>query len=546
MTSSSIERTKRFLSHFWKSFFSDKPLISEAQAVELAEPYFVAAGQVGRLIKRRARFDRKEFLIFFPEMYRADDSFRPFLNYLAEYEQLGCILPMRLHREDWDWHLFSSFLDNDSNDGEEFFWQQHSEGILEKEKGRIRNMFECDQVIGNFYLSIEETTKEGPFYRIKGSVYSEAIFLSLTHLVESEKHFTDSFFFFFERRVKPSTARLMAGNNQIQDPQSICEAITNYPYLFSCSFSSGKSTDFFFCSSPGLSTKARGSRPIRTPGKTKSFSIGTISYKKISEFHSLTFDFFSAPDSIEVFNVGLGNFVSLSKEKETIPVALFDGGIGFRGGMEPSQMQKMNDYLKSFSGFIILSHLHFDHYGMLAMAQNKNVLQALSWLVPFETGPLYSLYLVNFLNGIQKRGTLYCFDVPKCTIAPNCTLYKGTGNSSDVNSSGAILQIENQGNYALLSGDCSYGKMPSEIFNYSYSFLLGAHHGERTSASSICPRGKGKAFAVFSCRNLPSIKRPNLTHISLLRKSGFSIFVCTETAKANIAYFIGLDALAIL
>ncbi|RMC93132.1 MBL fold metallo-hydrolase [Clostridium autoethanogenum] len=261
------------------------------------------------------------------------------------------------------------------------------------------------------------------------------------------------------------------------------------------------------------------------------------------------------PKNAIIYNVGQGNNVSIE----------LNGGkhIFFDIGLTKSRVERNQSEIKAaikeFSKIkpeiVILSHWDIDHILGVSYA-NHNIYNAV-WIVP----NLWALMKYTYKNSRRVLKLKYISDSAKRLLkyldfkndkklfiidenwTNNC-IYSSKDNKmciwigkrksakgingakepyiiNEANNFGLIITLENHKNI-LLSGDCEYSIMPSDIWKKGYQYLLASHHCSKMSQIPLVKSSSNKkAILSYGVTNIYG--HPNKQHIRELADIGYQI-----------------------
>ena len=244
------------------------------------------------------------------------------------------------------------------------------------------------------------------------------------------------------------------------------------------------------------------------------------------------------PDTLQILNVGQGNFICLydSKTKKTELVS----DVGFTS-FEKHDAFPAKDYIPKIDcGCYVISHFDTDHILGCIYLQSSQFTKSHRWYIRH---PKYvkeiSVSALMFIR-LLLFADLYVIDTLQDPLTlsqnpltlsqnPLAELYYGTGkgrSKAEINNNiGLILRIQT-GKDILLPGDCMYhawGSARKQKPLLLLDYLVIPHHccalGNRTNQ---IVKGKQGAIAVASVGSNP-YGHPDAAHITKLNQWGFTV-----------------------
>lgn len=244
------------------------------------------------------------------------------------------------------------------------------------------------------------------------------------------------------------------------------------------------------------------------------------------------------PDTLQILNVGQGNFICLydSKTKKTELVS----DVGFTS-FEKHDAFPAKDYIPKIDcGCYVISHFDTDHILGCIYLQSSQFTKSHRWYIRH---PKYvkeiSVSALMFIR-LLLFADLYVIDTLQDPLTlsqnpltlsqnPLAELYYGTGkgrSKAEINNNiGLILRIQT-GKDILLPGDCMYhawGSARKQKAPLRLDYLVIPHHccalGKRTNQ---IVQGKQGAIAVASVGS-NSYGHPDAAHIAKLNQWGFTV-----------------------
>lgn len=252
------------------------------------------------------------------------------------------------------------------------------------------------------------------------------------------------------------------------------------------------------------------------------------------------------PIDVKVYNVGQASTISVELSNQKF--IYFDIGVSKNETERKLSYTKraIVEYKKNIPDMIVLSHWDIDH--ILGVANcNPGIYNSL-WLVP----NLWCLkrYKANFISDSAKRllkyidfinphklliidhtwksSCLYRSHHRKLAIWSGDRKYSSGKNSkgkryqiTPTNNFGIIMSLHNSSSM-LLSGDCDYKKMPSDIWSDNYEYVVASHHCSKMSRIPLM-RNSRHNRAIVSIGLFNSYGHPNNAHLQDLIDIGYDI-----------------------
>lgn len=216
------------------------------------------------------------------------------------------------------------------------------------------------------------------------------------------------------------------------------------------------------------------------------------------------------PTFVIVQDVGQASFCSFTNSARE-PILYFDVGwpLVFNGRTAP-----INFDLPRSSPPVILSHWDFDHlfcFHKFRMRKNK-------WVTPVQNlGPGAR----KIAETLSNEGNLLGWPGGSCQLLWG-ELSQGTGDPSESNDSGLVLQVElASGRKVLLVGDAGYNSLPFST-PPTPDFLVVTHHGAKFTGNVPIPIAH-KSRCVVSVGNGNVYGHPNADAIKIHKRTGWTV-----------------------
>lgn len=275
--------------------------------------------------------------------------------------------------------------------------------------------------------------------------------------------------------------------------------------------------DVFFAASPFEYSKSRCIK-IKSNNKLQkglNINFNSLLIDNLKDLKDLNFD------SIEVLNVGQGNCEFISTNSKNI---LFDVGFTKSESHDDCKFDRAKTIINNFDGgIVIISHTDIDHIlGVIYL--NDEAINNSIWIFPKIDEKYYTNSAKSLLIYLCENNSNNTFFLEKDVVSGYIRLFRGSNcNNSEttyINSSGILLNYENNDCKILLTGDCPYSSI-LEQFRKQYDFLVVPHHGYEVGCLQIINGFLGKntnnCFAIVSVGK-NNYSHPNQEHLNKLSK----------------------------
>lgn len=220
---------------------------------------------------------------------------------------------------------------------------------------------------------------------------------------------------------------------------------------------------------------------------------------------------------VRVLDVGHASCVAIHKTREVSSDILGYYDVGFPVFFHAKGFPKSFPDVKRVpsSGFVVLSHWDFDHYGLALTI--LPTLRNLKWYAPAQpVGP-------NAARLQRMLGTnLNLSSSSPRYIGPNLSVWRGLAPASDRNNSGYVMRVGDAANAILLTGDVGYGYIRSRV-KANIAGLGITHHGGNGSSGPPFPLQKNTSIAAVSYGKGNRYKHPSPLRLREHRRAGWIV-----------------------